>query len=90
MNLYDVTAQKDFSSTIFGNVSKGDILKVSGERRKSWVEQGLVIGEVIDLSKMSREELIDFAQERFNTKLDKRRKVEQLREDVQAMLEVLG
>lgn len=86
--LVKVFAKKEFSSTVFGNVNQGQELMISPERKKVWVEQGLVEAEKIDVSKMDKDELEAFAKERFDIDLDKRSSLKSLREDVAALLEV--
>lgn len=87
--LVKVIAARDFSSTLFGNVSQGQVLKVSPERKREWVKWGLVEAEKVDLSKMTKDELEKFCKEKFDIDLDKRKKIDALREDVQMLIDMM-
>lgn len=87
--LIEVTALRDFSNTIMGNVVAGQKLQITPERKRVWVAQGLVAADEIDISKMNKIELEAFARERFDIELDRRSTLGSLREDVQALLDCI-
>ena len=64
-----VKAIRDFSNTIFGNVSMGDPMTISRERYRVWTEQGLV-------------ELVD---PKDKKKVAKKKTVAELKDEVDAM-----
>lgn len=85
--LVRVFAKRDFSSTIYGNLVKGQALNIPPDRAKHWVAIGLVEEGKPDIDAMSKAQLVEFAQTRFGLKMDKRQKAETMKKELQGYLE---
>ena len=85
--LFEVRAARDFSNTLFGNIRQGQKMNISAARRRVWREQGLIVDDTPDINKMNKKQLVEFAQGRFDIELDKRQKIDNLRADVQALVD---
>jgi len=87
--LYECVAAREFSNTIFGNISQGQRIKITAERRRVWLEQGLIRDDTPNIKKMTKKELAAFAKDRFDIDLDQRQTADKMCEEVQALLEVI-
>ena len=87
--LIEVTALRDFSNTLMGNVTTGQKIMITPDRKRVWVAQGLVAAEEINISKMSKKQLAEFTLKRFDIELDTKPKIEAVRADVQALIDCI-